>query len=250
MPGFRHFFTRPVCKNGRESRHSKVRGPFRYVLMSHGKEPSSTEGCSANPQEIAAAINALTPANVQRLRRVAQDCLYILQRVGGCREAVDDLLQNAIIKVLVEKRHWNKSKVDFVGLIAGTIESDASHTLKRYFRGEEHMEPVLETDLIRDAEEGEDRDAFDRIASDPRTPEAELIEQEDRQATADIVGQLRAQFENDKQASEVLRHRLDGLKGPEIQKRMGFSKKEYATVDQRIRRGFGRLSGAGGKHEH
>lgn len=218
--------------------------------MTHGKEPSSTEGCSATPQDIAAAINALTPANVQRLRRVAQYWLYVLQHYGGCRETVDDLLQNAIIKVLDGTRNWDKSKVDFVGLVAGTIQSDASHALERYSRGEVRMEPVLETDLVRVTEEGEDCDAFDNIASDPRTPEADLIEQEDKQARADIVGQLHAQFENDKQASEILRHRLDGLKGPEIQKRMGLSKKEYATVDQRIRRGFGRLSGAGGKHEH
>lgn len=248
--GVSEFFTRPVCKKGRESRHTKVRGPFRYVLMTHGKEPSSTEGCSATPQEIAAAINALTPANVQRLRRVAEYWLYVLQHYGDCRDTVDDLLQNAIIKVLEEERHWNKSKVDFVGLVAGIIQSSASHALERYSRGEERMEPVLETDLVQVTEEGEDCDGFAQIASDPRTPEAVLITQEDRQAEADIVGQLLAQFENDGLASEVLLHRLDGLTGPEIQKRMGLSKKEYATVDQRIRRGFGRLSGAGGEHEH
>lgn len=218
--------------------------------MTHGREPSSTDGDFATPQDIVAAINGLTPANEQRLRRVAQYWLYVLQHYGGSRETVDDLLQNAIMKVLEEERRWNKSKVDFVGLLAGIIQSNASHALERYVRGEERMEPLLETDLVRVTEEGEDCDAFDRIASDPRSPETELIVREEKQAAADIIGQLRAQFENDKQASEVLQHRLDGLKGPEVQKRMGLSKKEYATVDQRIRRGFGRLSGAGGKHEH
>lgn len=249
--GVSEFFYRPVCKKGRESRHNKIKGgPFRYVLMTHGREPSSTDGDFATPQDIVAAINGLTPANEQRLRRVAQYWLYVLQHYGGSRETVDDLLQNAIMKVLEEERRWNKSKVDFVGLLAGIIQSNASHALERYVRGEERMEPLLETDLVRVTEEGEDCDAFDRIASDPRSPETELIVREEKQAAADIIGQLRAQFENDKQASEVLQHRLDGLKGPEVQKRMGLSKKEYATVDQRIRRGFGRLSGAGGKHEH
>mgnify|MGYP002336254900 CR=1 FL=1 len=251
MPRFRHFFTRPVCKKERETRHSKKKGgPFRYVLMTHAKEPSSAEGCFATQQDIIAAINSLTQADDQRLKRVAEYWLLVLQHYGGCREAVDDLLQVAIIKVLDGTRKWDKSKVDFVGLVAGIVQSNASHALERYVRGEERMEPVLETDLIRVTDEGEDCDAFDRIASDPMTPEAVLINQEDKQAEGNIVAQLLAQFETDEQASEVLLHRLDGLKGPEIQKRMGLSKKEYATVDQRIRRGFGRLSGVGGKHEH
>jgi DNA-directed RNA polymerase specialized sigma24 family protein len=218
--------------------------------MTQDEEPSSTGGCIARAQEIEAAIKGLTPANSQRLRNVCQYWLFVLGYYGGYRDTVEDLLQSAVVKVLDGTRRWNKAKVDFVGLLAGIIQSDASHALERYARGGANMEPVTESELVRLSEEGEDCDPLDRIAFDPESPETELIDRESKQEKADLVGRVLTLFENDEQASDVLLHRLDGLTGPEIQKLMGLSKKEYATVDQRIRRGFGRLSEAGGKHEH
>lgn len=218
--------------------------------MTQDEEPSSTEGGIATPQEIEAAIKELTPANFQRLRKVAQYCLFVLYYYGGCRDTVEDLLQSAIVKVLDGTRGWRKEKVDFVGHLAGIIESDASHALERYSRGGANMEPIPVSELVRVTEEGDDCNPLDRIAFDPKSPEAELIDRESRQATGDLVGRVLILFENDEQASEVLLHRLDGHKGPEIQKRMGISKKEYATVDQRIRRGFSKFSRPGGKHEY
>lgn len=218
--------------------------------MTQDEEPSSAGGSIATPQEIEEAISGLTPADSNRLNRVCRDCLSLLRHYGGGRDTVNDLLHSAMVKVLDGTRRWNRSKVDFVGLIAGIIESDTSHALERYARGEAYMEPIPESELVRVTEDGDDCSPFDRIPSDRKSPESELIDRESEQAKADIVGQMLDLFESDEQASEVLLHRLDNLKGPEIQKRMGLSKKEYAAIDQRIRRGFNKLSGEGGKHEH
>ena len=218
--------------------------------MTQDQELSSSEGRIATPQEIEAAINGLTPANMQRLRYICQYWLFILGHYGGGQDTVEGLLQSAILKVLDDTRQWRRDKVDFVGLLSGIIQSDASHALERYARGGAHMEPIPESELVHATEESDDCNPLDRLAFNPQSPEAELIDRESKQATDDLVGRVLTLFEKDEQASEVLLHRLDGLKGPEIQKRMGLSKKEYATVDQRIRRGFGRFSRAGGKHEH
>lgn len=218
--------------------------------MTQDEELSSTEGPIATPQEIEAAIKKLAPADTQRLRYVCQYWLWVLSYYGGGQETVDDLLQAAIVKVLDGTRRWNKDKVDFVGLLAGIIQSDASHALERYARGGAYMEPITESELAQITEEGDDCNPLDRIASNSKTPEVELIERESKREYADLVGRVLTMFQDDNQASEVLLHRLDGLNGPEIQKRMGLSKKEYATIDQRIRRGFAKLSGAGGKYEH
>lgn len=218
--------------------------------MTQDEELSSTEGPIATIQDVEAAIEKLTSADRLRLRYVSQYWLWVLSYYGGGQETVDDLLQSAIVKVLDGTRQWNKDKVDFVGLLTGIIQSNASHALERYVRGGAYMEPITESELAQVTEEGDDCNPLDRIPSDSKTPEVELIERESRQEDADLVGRVLTMFQDDGQASEVLLHRLDGLNGPEIQKRMGLSKKEYATIDQRIRRGFSKLSGAGGKYEH
>lgn len=229
---------------------AKNGGRFRYIQMTQDEEPPSTEGCYATPQDIEAAIEGLTPPNTQRMRRVCRDWLFVLRHYGGCRDTVDDLLQSAIIKVLDGTRRWNKTKVDFVGLVVGIIQSDASHTLERYTRSVANMESIPESDLVKVTEEVDNCNPLDNIAVNPKSPEEELIDREIKQEKVDLVGRVLVLFEDDEEASEVLLYRLDGLTGPEIKKRMGLSTKEYATVDQRIRRGFGRLSGAGGIHEH
>lgn len=231
--------------------------------MTQDEEPSSTDGSIATPQEIEVAISGLTQADLNRLDKICRYSLSLVRHYGGGRVTVKDLLHSAIEKALAGarlssakqmapagSRRWNKSKVDFVGFLAGIIESDVSHVLERYHRGDAHVEPILESESVRITEEGDDCNPFDCIPSDSKTPEAELIDRESEQANVDLVDKVLTMFEDDEQASEVLLYRLNELKGPEIQKRMGLSKKEYATVDQRIRRGFGRLSGVGGKHEH
>ena len=104
----------------------------------------------AGPEEVRQAISALTDGELLKLLRLAEQAIFRLRRKVWGVEA-RDLLNDAVLRLLNEKRRWKPKRVDLVEQLAGIITSIESDWLKRGKRGEV---PVLETDLRRDDPDG------------------------------------------------------------------------------------------------
>ena len=77
---------------------------------------------AATPEEVHAAMEALTPADWYRLRKFADYYIFLLREKARDRRA-DDLLSEAFSRFLERTRKWDKTKVDFMGVLFGAIES-------------------------------------------------------------------------------------------------------------------------------
>jgi len=186
----------------------------------------------ASPDEVRQAIASLTEAESVKLRRLAERASFRLRRkVWGA--AAKDILQEAMLRVLQEKRHWKPQKVDFVGLLVGIITSIESDWRKRADRGET---PVLETDLTTTNSEGETVPTVLQQAADHRpTPEQKLIESE-ALTQEQLFQQIEELFSDDPLAALIFSEWQRGTNGPEIMKALDLTRQDYDTAVRRMDR--------------
>jgi DNA-directed RNA polymerase specialized sigma24 family protein len=186
----------------------------------------------ASPDEVRKAIASLTEAESVKLRRLAEGASFRLRRqVWGT--GAKDILQEATLRVLQDRRHWKPQKVDFVGLLAGIITSIESDWRKRGERGET---PVLEGALPTTTSEGDEVPTAVQEAADSRpNPERQLIERE--QLTQEqLIQQIEELFIEDSLATLILSEWQRGTKGPEIMKVLDLTRQDYDTVVRRMDR--------------
>jgi rRNA-processing protein FCF1 len=75
--------------------------------------PASPKPAPATPADIRQAIEALTREDTERIRQTAQNRIYkIGARAANGRDA-DDLIEEALERVLGETRHWYKECVAY-----------------------------------------------------------------------------------------------------------------------------------------
>jgi len=180
---------------------------------------------AATPEEIAAAIEELTPADWGRLGKFANSRIRLLGPKAEC-EAGEDLLQLALTSLLEDIRRWNKAKVRFPDFLVGAMRSISSNWAKSY--KPEHV-AVLEADLRRENEEGRIFSPLDAVRE--QRPDAEQ-----RMRDKQILEQVDALFKDDEQAQMVLMAWQDGCDPPAVRELWNLSQKEYNTVVRRIRR--------------
>jgi DNA-directed RNA polymerase specialized sigma24 family protein len=186
----------------------------------------------ASPDEVQQAIASLTEAELVKLRRMAEGASFRLRRkVWGT--GANDILQEATLRVLEEKRHWKPQKVDFVGLLAGIIASIESAWRKRGKRGET---PVLESDLPATNSDGETVPTVLQQAADHRpTPERQLIESE-ALTQEQLLQQIEELFSEDSLAALIFSEWQRGTNGPEIMKALDLTRQDYDTAVRRMDR--------------
>lgn len=186
--------------------------------------PSSDE--HATDADVEAAIRVLSAADFLRLRRYGDRRAACL-RARGVGVDGDDLLQQAIEKTLNQERKWPKKRVGFVSHLMRTMSSTASHAKKKH-------------DDVRPSEEiGGDADS-----SSVASPFAPLMPSPEVEAAAqEQLAQIEERFADDVEATFVIDGHKRGLTGPEIQRDLGMTQREYETVMTRIRRGLDRKAG-------
>jgi hypothetical protein len=142
-------------------------------------------------------------------------------------------MQDAMLRVLQEKRHWKWQKVDFVGLLIGIIASIESDWRKRAERGET---PILETDLPTTNSEGDTMPTALQHAVDHRpTPERQLIQSE-ALTEEQLLQEIEALFSEDPLAGLILSEWQRGTKGPEIMNALDLTRQDYDTAVRRMDR--------------
>jgi hypothetical protein len=180
----------------------------------------------ATVEEVKQAIVALTRADLLRLRKFAYHRHWTLGRRRAGRNP-EDLLSDALIAVLEGRRKWIRSRVDFVKLLIGVIQSLSSHISAG--------RPVDAFDdaVSYDAPDN-DTDAVDRRPSPTApTPEEEL-------EAIELDRRIRDRFQDDEHALTMYQGFCEGMTPAEIRD-CGLTVHEFDAGAKRLRRGVTRI---------
>lgn len=191
-----------------------------------------SQGASAQPiavtrDEIDHAIEALTPAQLLKLKKYAGWRIRGLGRAARNRDA-EDLIQEALTSTIVgsgdtgEGRRWNK-KVDFVKHLTEAMRSISDHWKTQF----DEDEPYLESEVASVDQEGEEHSPMAAAASEQPAADRALFAKEEVRRVFDL-------FRDDDEAILVLEGWVEGMSGLEIME-IGFTKERYEATVKRIR---------------
>jgi DNA-directed RNA polymerase specialized sigma24 family protein len=169
--------------------------------------------------EIEAAIRGLRPPDWARLRKVARRYANT-----GAIEA-DDLLQEAMMRALSTRAC--PAHVDVVRFIAEAMRSIAHDQRKK-------QKPVAE--LVPIARTGEAFETGVDLVDESEGPEDGLITKQDAAHYVATYDAIRALFEDDPIAKDVLDGRLEGMTPDDIRALTGLDQRAYDTKFRLIRR--------------
>ncbi len=182
------------------------------------------DGRAATPDEVRAALDALTEADLVRLEKFARYRVRGLGRSARGRDH-EDLLGEAIADTLdPEKRRWNK-EVSFVQHLIGAMRSISSHWREQF----DADEPRLESELVRTSEEGDPLSPLDLVGSDD--PGAERIVEAKRQ-----LEEIEKAVAGDRIVQDILGGMRAEMSPSEIREALGLTPTEYETAMKRFRR--------------
>jgi DNA-directed RNA polymerase specialized sigma24 family protein len=182
---------------------------LRMVMTKSTSPRRVPEEKAASAEEVRAAIDGLSEAQLVRFKRYAERKIKGLGRRSLGRDHMD-LLQEAITSTLAGDRHWNKT-VDFSQHLFGAMSSIANNWAKKA----DTVETRLESELIHQNAQGSPeqqvsvKQQFEEIAK--------LLAGD--QVALDVFGGLRAE-----------------MTGADVQEALGISKREYETTVKRIYR--------------
>lgn len=188
-------------------------------------EIDDLQGAYATITEVEVALSALSDADLTRLKQIAQ-----LRSAGLSTVTREDLINEAVVRSLLGKRHWPRS-IPFIAFLAQTIRSIANEEWRRL----DHEQTRVEADL--GSNEDDDQPIAD-LAVDHTTPEREVVA---RRTLHDIE----LLFQNDSEATTILRGLAEGSTPEQIQTSGSLTPTQYASAQRRIRRKLARHFAAG-----
>jgi DNA-directed RNA polymerase specialized sigma24 family protein len=203
--------------------------------------PASPKPAPATPADVRQAIEVLTREDTERIRQTAQNRIYKIGARAANGRDTDDLIQDALERVLGETRHWYKGRVTFTQYLVGVIWSIASEWAGYRERNKKSPEFAgLESQLTKTDDEGKQVSPFDGLATKDLNPEQALAQAEtnaerERHSEA-FMERIQAEFADDVPASLVIDGILDDLDGAEIRVTLELSEKEFKATMRRIRR--------------
>ncbi len=179
----------------------------------------------ASRAAVAAAIRALAPADIVRLRQLAG--FLCSTRLRGTSTEPDELLHDAIVMTSHGKRRWRFRRVTIIRHLDRVMESHSGHAAEK--RATHPTRSTTEADL----------DTPDRTNPGSGAPESSVHA---RAEARDELEALRRLFADDVEAFQVLECRGQGMEGMEIQRALGIDKARYAAVSKRILRVIAKYS--------
>jgi DNA-directed RNA polymerase specialized sigma24 family protein len=185
---------------------------------------------TSRPPTVAAALAALSGADLLRLKRFAQLRSLRLPLLNW-----SDLLNEAIVRALDGSRLWPRD-VDFIVFLLQSIRSIASEQWRRIQRA-----PVTrEADLLPADPANAERASLDELGRDELNPEREVLA---ALALRDVMTIFRA----DQHAMAILEGLAEGDAPTDVQRRAGMTPIQYASAQRRIRRALARAFPDGGE---
>jgi len=192
--------------------------------MGHGRRswpplrPPLSEG------EILKEIRSLTAGDRTKLMKIAS---YYLWKGKISFEEPDELVHEAIDRVLTKKREWPRSleKIRFLAGVIKSIAGDRRRTLRRDLK---RTVPSEQMDKVKDPRH---RGTFDHEG-----PEARGI-----MAKIDLQRIVTSYFDDDPIAQKILLGIADGARGEDLEEASGLSPTEYESKRKKIRRRIEKL---------
>jgi RNA polymerase sigma factor (sigma-70 family) len=187
--------------------------------------------------EIDQAVEALTPADTERIDQSARNRIYAIGRAANGRSH-DDLTQEAFARILDGTRHWYKDNgVSFSDWLVGAIYSIASEWAGHRKRNKKQPNyALLESVLSKTDDDGKRISPFDGIQEPSPNAEEELIDAEREAENKALAEKIEATFADDEKASILLMGFQDGMDAPTIRAEFGMSDEDYRTTMRRIQR--------------
>ncbi len=186
----------------------------------------------ATVEEVSDAIEKVSPDGWTKIYAFANNRARFMALYGGSIVETD-LVQQAIVALLEERRTWKPSQVNFVGLLIGAIRSIASnHKAKSLSSGYSIPESQFAP-----TDDGDESQALTALFADSRPNQEQTMIQAERKADNAVrVEELYGLFDRDKEARDVMDGWLAGMSGTEIIEVMEIDRKGYETIAKRIRR--------------
>ncbi len=194
--------------------------------MEPSKSTSRTEK-SATAEEIIQASEKLTQAERAKLYSFARNRARMMALYGS-DVTEEDLVQEAIVALLEQRRHWNPKKVDFVGVVMGAIRSIASN----YKAAAKGGGFALPDSQLRSPDSDEDEEAVSLIGNYPdhsAGPEQVAI-------VSNMLSEVYELFVDDPEALVIMDGWRDNMSGTEIIEALEIDRTAYETIARRIRR--------------
>lgn len=162
--------------------------------------------------EFEAAYVALSPGDRVRLRKLS---LHFANRCGG---EADDLLQEALARVLEGRRHCPR-KISILQSIGGILSSLSSEAIEARKKG---LGPVPVPDIV-----------VGLARHDGPSPEEEVVSRIDG---GGLLDKVQACVDGDEECEMLLEGVYDEMKGTELEELLGVDTKRLATVQRRLQR--------------
>ncbi len=213
------------------------------------KAKSSTKAAAqpvtqpATAEEISRAIELIGEADFVRLNDYAQNRIIRIGPRAANGRTSDDLLQEAVTRLLNGRRHWYSDRVSLVQCLFGTLRSIASEWASYRERNSDSPE-------FADLESQQNNNQTETGTSPLRSFRSEVPNAEEMTIELDIEAerkalahQIESSCEGDEAAGMVMLGWQSGMNGPAIQKEMGWTETEYRTTVRRIQRRAQKISG-------
>jgi RNA polymerase sigma factor (sigma-70 family) len=210
--------------------------------MDQDVAPDAPAAKIATYAEIVQAIEALTDEDSERLEQVAVNRIVRIGRRAANGRTDEDLLQEAMARILDGPRHWYPDNVKFVPYLVGVTWSIASEWAGQHKRKANSSEyAVLESQITKENDEGDPVSPFASLKTREPNIEEQIVDAETEAERQALVAAIEQHFSQDENASYVLMGWQDGMDGPAIQKEFGFSEATYRAIVRRIKRNSRRI---------
>jgi len=210
--------------------------------MEANPTPKARSERIATQAEINQAIDALSDVEAERLEEYAKNRIIRIGRRAANGRAYEDLLQEAMQRVLDGRRHWYPENVTFAPYLLRVVESIASEWASHHERQADSPEYAMpESQLTTEDDEGNIISPFQRIARDEPNVEEQAVDTDTEAERKGLADEIETHFADDENASYVLMAWQEGMDGPAIRKNFGFTETTFETIRRRIKRSAQRI---------
>ena len=186
----------------------------------------------ATVDEISEAVEKLLPEEWVKLNAYGKSRARFMALYGGAYDG-PDLVKEAIIALLEERRTWNPKKVNFVGVLMGAMKSIASNYKKKSLASGYSLP---DSQVSTEEEDGEAVSLIEQHPDSRLSPEQQVLVKERLEATTALVADIYELFQDDAEAQLVMDGWRDGMSGTAIMETLEIDRTKYETIVRRIRR--------------
>lgn len=206
--------------------------------MAADKVQSKSEAV-ATVEQVEQAIRNLTAPDLAKLHAFAENRARAMRLRGSSFEGID-LLQQAVVSLLEERRHWKPNNADFVCCLIGAMRSIASN----YRTAANNAGYELpESQLASQTEDEPCVSPMDRaVVDDPGPEQAAII--------SELIAKAKEKLADDAEAVVVIGAWDDGMSGTAIMAALDINRTAYETIVRRIRRQANDLWTKGNSNVH